>query len=1700
MKTDFYEAEILKSLDGHFPKSIAHIEEPLKVDTMLNEEASSDSDAEKMFTAENIPEIVKLFKEADTDESGGLDMDEFYEMMAQINTDITKEEVRVLHMKIDTNCDRTVDLGELLHYLLQRNEQAETLDYKNVLFPYDFTYTQTDCLKPIVKMICRPSNLRTAQDFRDYCLVEPIRSYRSYNYITVTTNGTLKYWANDLKISKCIPLQERETTTPAYHHTPKMHVFDVLYISDLKMLAVSTSDREILFYNCENFSDLTRIKFCILEEEFTAMDYYCNGNKGIFACGDSRGFLFVYVSYYIHDNGLFNKKKLQRTSLRHYPTVTVSSLLGTACENFDSLKIFVFDDICTQVQYIPSLQSFTVCGATSKFMAVIECMFDQERSEPAVNAQIYRSPGNYRFYKSVAYSPWSRYFLTGGMSGVLRVWFPHKTKSYERELVGHKETVSHVVYNSIEKMFVSISVDKQICFWTDGDWNLKQRIIPSGLIPTAPITSVCYNIHNNELYVANSVIGKCFGRGTNVFHETLKSHYMPLCSMLYHGMYKQVVSVCQKGIVTVWDILTGKAVMEFDITPSKQKIAGNTFMSFDEVNRKLITISCDRLIKHWNFNNGEQLEILEATLPNDVTSIVLINEDMYISTKDSPKILQLDSNGKLLNEFEHFLLSNISSMDHHDDKLIAASSNGNVLTWDLETLTVLYYINTTNNPKIQSVELYLRQQTLRHDLLIESTLIQGKEKRVLLVKSLKSREVSAAKGTLLIIGDLYITVWSTTINGGLISRFKAVIQDGAKITCVSLSESETILLTGDSCGVVCLYDIEEFGLQTKENVEYETIGGWQYPLQPPPLIATWKAGTSELISVACDPACEKIITAEVDYNVKLWSSTGTFVGIFGKDRWVNMVPKQVPAVEDTGMDGPESVPQQEKVTDGMEFDYMIYKQPFLLTLIHYLQETKYMQRLTRPLPENSSPIDISVEGAIAQFAKVRKELLFMKKLKQTYYQEVRSNRIRYLSGLFNVPIEPETSAKSPSEDEEKRAEQPPDEVQVQSECLETEQPTYISEIIASTEADDVETFEDDYPLTGFDKSHEYIKLSESEESPKLSDEKEEVKLSWPMKLLEQSPPESPPDETESMSFLEKQPMKKTNLDKLLEKLLALPPQIQTRPRLSRSESRSYSIFEKESKSDDTETPGVILSLSERLKMFKSIQEQFDLLEPEESIIKEIKKPEPPSTPSPKIKMVKFTEPLEQPKLAESLRLKPGPVKSVLRNAGTVKQMLEKKTDAVPLTKSPEELQPSTLPFHESQFMQLDREKLDKHPTSDVKTFLFAPSPEMWTKMDTVSRAEKKQQQQSISERIKALQCILPTFQPVTTQAGSQIRSKTKTSRIPSLSPTSKKVPLMPTHHKPHPPKSPADLAMRLGISRLYMGTGRHMDERETKVLPSSLKKVEPLKPQTTQRGKRESTYEVETKVEPKEVHFTESEQKPQPAPLSKRKKSRCSRGHIHEDEICIEVSPLKMLQISDSDDELHPAQTPAVQEQKKKRRSTKGSIQETKSDQAELSSASKPSEKAERPQIKQKPSTPPTRSATASEVTTIRRCRFGHLYAIEKSLQVLPPITKKVPRSTTQQQPRSSLTSEGKARLMDHSHKCVSEAMHARRTNLLLLPPISGKVASPEDKMEVSDGEEVQQRRDGSEDVQTKRDSEPHALATAEELHRLSKHVHFASE
>lgn len=106
----------------------------------LPEESTMDTGSEptrteKMFTAKDIPEIVRLFREADADGGGGLDMDEFCVAMEQLYGTVNKEDLIVLHMQIDTNCDKTVDIGELMDFLLDKHKASEMMDYKNQPFP-----------------------------------------------------------------------------------------------------------------------------------------------------------------------------------------------------------------------------------------------------------------------------------------------------------------------------------------------------------------------------------------------------------------------------------------------------------------------------------------------------------------------------------------------------------------------------------------------------------------------------------------------------------------------------------------------------------------------------------------------------------------------------------------------------------------------------------------------------------------------------------------------------------------------------------------------------------------------------------------------------------------------------------------------------------------------------------------------------------------------------------------------------------------------------------------------------------------------------------------------------------------------------------------------------------------------------------------------------------------------------------------------------------------------------------------------------------------------------------------------------------------------------------------------------------------------------------------------------------------------------
>lgn len=75
------------------------------------------------------------------------------------------------------------------------------------------------------------------------------------------------------------------------------------------------------------------------------------------------------------------------------------------------------------------------------------------------------------------------------------------------------------------------------------------------------------------------------------------------------------------GIVSVWEIMTGKRMMEFSVTHDQQ--VELTAMSLDESERCLLTGLRDGTLKMWNYSTGESL----LTFPNpDKLEVSLIHQ------------------------------------------------------------------------------------------------------------------------------------------------------------------------------------------------------------------------------------------------------------------------------------------------------------------------------------------------------------------------------------------------------------------------------------------------------------------------------------------------------------------------------------------------------------------------------------------------------------------------------------------------------------------------------------------------------------------------------------------------------------------------------------------------------------------------------------------------------------------------------------------------------------------------------------------------------------------------------------------------------------------------------------------------------------------------------------------------------------------
>lgn len=87
---------------------------------------------EDQMNHEDLELLERIFEEADEDGGGGLDLDEFREALKRIIANKggilpDEDELAIIFMKVDANCDGTVDWEEFCSYMLMENQLKDVM-------------------------------------------------------------------------------------------------------------------------------------------------------------------------------------------------------------------------------------------------------------------------------------------------------------------------------------------------------------------------------------------------------------------------------------------------------------------------------------------------------------------------------------------------------------------------------------------------------------------------------------------------------------------------------------------------------------------------------------------------------------------------------------------------------------------------------------------------------------------------------------------------------------------------------------------------------------------------------------------------------------------------------------------------------------------------------------------------------------------------------------------------------------------------------------------------------------------------------------------------------------------------------------------------------------------------------------------------------------------------------------------------------------------------------------------------------------------------------------------------------------------------------------------------------------------------------------------------------------------------------------
>ncbi|XP_065419759.1 WD repeat-containing protein on Y chromosome-like isoform X4 [Chrysemys picta bellii] len=634
-------------------------------------------------------------------------------------------------------------------------------------------------------------------------------------FVSVSKGGVLTTWDSALHIQKTYEIAPDSKGSQAEKRRLKSWTTDATYMANVHKIAVATTCRDIHFFDVSTANLVEEFHLFALKNVPTSLYYWYNAKE-------------------IKEHG----------KLLQYQTIPE-----------------VHEEAVSQIQYVAEGELIITSSGSPKTSVVI---MDILRKRKVYTWKIKKGVKCFDYCKSLSL------LVTGGVDHAVQLWNQYVPSWPVATFQGHCTTIlavaiheprGHVFSYSKDSVLKVWDIFSQACLQTlalqfpcvQPEQTLEQGDFPFLLIQQSP---------HLLLVSCADYIGLLKLAHVSPEEEMLATHDAPLCGALYNTFFHQVVTGGDDATVAVWDVETGAKRLLINNAHGKEEI---TCMALDNSQHRLITAARNGTIKVWHIQTGHNLHQLEVVEEAEVTGLVALRDQSLLTVGWNQKIVLYDfcepealyvtahpswKGGQLHKE-------DILTVDYCPSLglLASASFDGEIIMWDVES---------------QSVYLYLRQaQPERSHPPVDK----------LLFLQHRSLDGVSKDSAILVSSDAgNLRWWSVLAEQREFGFYYAPAKEDASVTGLSANQMNSVLVSGDTCGFIQVWDISDYGLSPRT----------QGSLEKPPLLCSWRAHNSTVVSVEhfMFGSDSFILSSSSDRSARLWTPDGKFVGTFGQEkRW-----------------------------------------------------------------------------------------------------------------------------------------------------------------------------------------------------------------------------------------------------------------------------------------------------------------------------------------------------------------------------------------------------------------------------------------------------------------------------------------------------------------------------------------------------------------------------------------------------------------------------------------------------------------------------------------------------------------------------------------------------------------------------------------------------------------------------------------------